>query len=390
MKTLYLDCSMGAAGDMLTAALLELHPDPEAFLRRFHAAGIPKVHSRLERVSKCGVMGSHVAVEIDGTEEGDEPHHHEHRHLPEIETILNHVSAGEKAKRDALAVYRLLAEAESAVHGCPTEQIHFHEVGELDAIADVLAVCMLLEELGPERILASPVQVGGGFVRCAHGRLPVPAPATARLLTGIPMRSGAEETELCTPTGAALLRYFVTGFGPMPALCVEKIGYGMGKKDFARLNAVRAFWGETEGESETLWELRCNLDDCTGEELGFAQEVLLAAGALDVWTEAIGMKKGRAAVLLGVLCREEQKEAMLRLLFRHTTTLGVRGFPCERYALRRESRTEETAYGPVRIKSAEGFGVRREKPEYEDLARIARETGKSLREIRDTIEKEEM
>ena len=387
MKTLYLDCSMGAAGDMLTAALLELHPDPEDFLRRFNAAGLPKIHTRRERAERCGVLGSRAVVEIAGEEEGEAPMaHHHHRHLPDIETILNAAAVSETARADALAVYRLLAEAESAVHGHPVEQIHFHELGELDAIADVLAVSLLLEELGPDRIVVSPVEVGGGMVRCAHGELPVPAPATARLLAGLPITAGAAQTELCTPTGAALLRHFGAAFGPMPAMRVEKIGYGMGKKDFGRLNAVRAFWGESGAESETLLELRCNLDDMSGEDLGFAQEQLLAAGALDVWTQAIGMKKSRPGVLLCVLCREAQRETLLGLLFRHTTTLGVRVLPCERYSLRREMREAQTPYGPVRVKAVEGWGTRREKPEYEDLARLAREKGLSLREIRESLD----
>lgn len=388
MKTLYFDCSMGAAGDMLSAALLELHPDPEDFLRRFNALGLPRVRTRLERAQRCGVCGSRAIVEIGGEEEGEAPHPgHEHRRLPEIEALLRAVPAPEKARADALAVYRLLAEAESAMHGRPAEQIHFHELGELDAVADVLAVSLLLGELKPGRILCSPVQLGGGTVRCAHGLLPVPAPATARLLTGIPVASGAAETELCTPTAAALLRHFAEGFGPMPALRVEKIGYGLGRKELERLNAVRAFWGETEEQAEALRELRCNLDDCSGETLGFAQEELLRAGALDVWTQTVGMKKGRPGVMLCVLCREGQKEELLRLLFRHTPTLGVRAFPCERYSLRRETREAQTPYGSVRVKTAEGFGVRREKPEYEDLARLARENGLSLREVAESIQK---
>ena len=389
MKTLFLDCSMGAAGDMLTAALLELHSDPEDFLCRFNALGLPKVHTHLERAERCGVVGRRAIVEIGGEEEGEEPaaHHHHHRCLPDIETILDAADAPAKAKQNALAVYRLLAEAEGAVHGRPVEQIHLHEVGELDAIADVLAVCMLLGELAPERIAASPVELGGGTVRCAHGELPVPAPATARLLAGIPVTAGAAQTELCTPTGAALLRFFAEDFGALPAMRVEAIGYGMGKKDFGRLNAVRAFLGESGEGSEELLELCCNLDDASGEELGYAQETLLEAGALDVWTVPIGMKKSRPAVELCVLCRSEQRETLLRLLFRHTTTLGVRIFPCERVSLQREIREAQTPWGPVRIKTAEGWGVQRGKPEYEDLAGLARETGRSLREIRESIEK---
>ena len=382
---------MGAAGDMLTAALLEVHPDPEDFLRRFNAAGLPHIHTAWERVSSCGVWGSRISVTIGGEEEepdGGTHHHHHHRHLPDVETILGAARVSEKAKGDALAVYRLLAEAESKVHGTTVEQIHFHEVGQLDAIADVLAVCMLMEELAPEQVLASPVHVGGGTVRCAHGVLPVPAPATAELLRGIPMYTGEIMSELCPPTGAALLRHFCHSFGSMPALRTEKIGCGIGKKEFPRLNALRVFLGETQGESEELLELRCNLDDCTGEVLGFAQEELFKAGALDVWTQAIGMKKSRPAVELCVLCRPEQRENLLRLLFRHTTTLGVRELTCRRYALSRSVREVPTPWGNVRVKRGEGFGASREKPEYEDLARVAREAGYSLREAQALLAEE--
>ncbi len=411
MKTLYFDCTMGAAGDMLTAALLDLHPDPADFLRRFNALGLPGVTTRYELVTKSGLRGAQVSVSIHGQEEqpsdteeapsahrhhhhhhheeesgeSEHHHHHHHRRLSDVSELLNAIPIPRKARKDAIEVYRLIARAESEAHGEPVELIHFHEVGQLDAIADVLAVCMLMEELAPERVLCSPVELGGGTVRCAHGVLPVPAPATARLLEGVPVTKGAVNTELCTPTGAALLRYFVQDFVPMPALRLERMGVGLGKKEFARPNALRAYWGEEEQQSEHLVELRCNLDDMTGEALGFAQERLLEAGALDVWTQGIGMKKNRPGVLLCVLCAEEKREALLALLFQHTTTLGVRAFPCERYGLRRSVEERKTPLGSVRVKTADGFGVHREKPEYEDLARLARENDLSLADVREKL-----
>ena len=386
MKTLYLDCGMGAAGDMLGAALLELHPDPDDFLRRLNALGLPGVVSSRERVSRCGVMGSQLHVMVYGEEEGEpDLQSHVHRDLPEVEEILNAVSVSDSVREKALAVYQSIAEAESAVHGTSVKKIHFHELGQMDAIADVLSVCMLLEELAPDRIIVSPICVGSGYVRCAHGLLPVPTPATARLLVGLPTQTGLEEGELCTPTGAALLRCFADDFGPMPPMRVERIGYGMGHKSFSHLNALRAFLGESEEKDALLWLLQCNLDDMTGEELGFAQEELMKAGARDVWTSAIGMKKGRPGVLLSVLCKEEKKEELLRLLFWHTTTLGVRCFPCERYELEREFSTKETLFGDVTVKHAFGYGVSREKAEYEDLARIAREKGLPLRDVKNRI-----
>ena len=265
------------------------------------------------------------------------------------------------------------------------EHIHFHEVGTLDAVADVLGVCLLMEKLAPGKVLASPVNVGGGTVKCAHGILPVPAPATEILLRGLPWYEGEIKTELCTPTGAALLRHFADSFEKMPPMRVEKSGYGTGTKNFDRLNAVRVLLGEGDGEGERLVELCCNLDDMSGEEIGFAQERLLEAGALDVWTTAIGMKKGRPGVLLSVLCRPEREAELTRCLFRHTTTLGVRALSVTRAALSRSFRSAETPWGPVTVKRAEGWGVSREKPEYEDMAKIARENGLSLRDVKKNI-----
>ncbi|MCL1951620.1 MAG: nickel pincer cofactor biosynthesis protein LarC, partial [Oscillospiraceae bacterium] len=327
MKTLYFECGMGAAGDMLLAALLELLPDRQAFLDQINGLGLPGVHISAAPGTKCGITGTQVTVTVHGEEE-DHHHHHEHHHhsgLHDIEHIIEKFALPEQVKKDALAVYRLIAEAESHAHGRPVDHIHFHEVGTLDAIADITGVCLAAHLLAPERVLASPVHVGCGQVRCVHGILPVPAPATAHILRGAPIYGGKIQGELCTPTGAALLKHFACGFGEMPVMRAARIGYGMGKKDFEAANCVRAFLGDTEesGNDEAL-ELRCNLDDMTGEAISFAQERLLEGGALEVFTTAVGMKKGRPGVLLTCLCRAAQREDMLRLLFRHTTTLGVR------------------------------------------------------------------
>ena len=387
MKILYLDCGMGAAGDMLTAALLALIDDREAFLRKLNAVLDGRAVVSCAPDVKCGVQGLHVSVVINGDEEGEQPrHHHPHTGIREIRDFLAAATVSERVRADALAVFDSIAEAEAAVHGCEIENIHFHELGSIDAVADVLGVCLLMEQLAPDQVLASPVNVGGGTVKCAHGVLPVPAPATERLLRGIPYYEGEIKTELCTPTGAALLRHFASSFGPMPLMRVENTGYGTGKKDFGRLNAVRAVLGEAEGETESLVQLACNLDDSTGEELGFALEELFRAGALDAWTAPIGMKKGRPAVLLTCLCRESEREAVLKCLFQNTATLGVRETRCARHTLERSVTVKRSAYGDVRVKTARGYGVERSKPEYEDLARLARENGVSLRQVRDTIE----
>ena len=251
MRILYLECTMGAAGDMLMAALLELHPDPRRFIRWLNDLHIPGVLVQAGQGEKCGIAGTQVAVTVHGKEEGDdcqyghsdEPDHH-HSDIGGIEHIITHLEIPDTVRDDVIAVYSLIAEAEGVVHRRPVHQVHFHEVGMMDAIADITGVCLLIHELGLDLILASPVHVGSGQVRCSHGILPVPAPATAHILSGVPIYGGEVQGELCTPTGAALLRHFVSDFGPMPVMKVEKIGYGMGKKDFPMANCLRAILGK--------------------------------------------------------------------------------------------------------------------------------------------------
>lgn len=386
MRTLYIDCSMGCAGDMLTAALLELHPDKDDFLRRMNAALGGKAVLSASPDSKCGLRGTHVTVLINGDEEGEATrHHHEHTSISEILSFIDSVPLEVKVREDAKKVYSLIAEAESRVHGHPIENVHFHEVGSLDALADVLSVCALMHELAPERILASEVNVGSGTVRCAHGVLPVPAPATELILRGVPIYSGQIKSELCTPTGAALLKYFVWKFGAMPTMQIENAGCGTGKKDFECANVVRAFIGETTDEGDRIIELACNLDDMTPEELSFAMEELFTLGALDVYFTSIGMKKSRPGVKLTCMCRERQREQMLECIFKHTTTLGVREYVCKRYELGRSEKTVRTQDGEVRVKTSSGYGAVREKAEYEDLAALARKSGKTIAQIRSEV-----
>ena len=453
MKTLYLECGMGAAGDMLTAALLELMPDPEAAVAELNGLEIPGVQFSKEAVSKCGIGGTHMTVKVHGEEESEEMFHHHHEHhdhshehehdhesachehhdhlheheehehahehtheheehehahehshehthehgdaghthhhhssLHDIEHIIcDHLNLPDQVKQDVMAVYGLIAEAESHAHGVPVTEIHFHEVGTMDAVADITAVCLLMNKIAPDQVIVSPVHVGSGHVHCAHGILPVPAPATAYILNGVPMYGGAVKGELCTPTGAALLKHFATRFGDMPVMRTAAIGYGMGKKDFEQANCIRAMLGETEDAGDSVLQLECNVDDMTAEELGFAMETILAAGALEVYTVAAGMKKSRPGTLLSVLCHEAEKEKLVRVIFQNTTTIGVREHACSRYTLKRSFETVQTPYGEVQKKISSGYGVTREKYEYEDLARIAREQGMSLEEVRKSI-----
>ena len=455
MKTLYLECNMGAAGDMLSAALLELYPDPAGMVDRLNALGIPGVSFEQESVEKCGIRGTHLKVTVCGEEEesldvhshthehhehtdhishdhdhshdhhhshshGDHDHSHEHDHsdhhhgehthghshshvhrnLEDIRQIVNKLDLPEAVRGDVLKVYSLIAEAESHAHGRPVTEVHFHEVGSMDAVADITAFCLLLSLIGPEKVVVSPIKIGFGEVRCAHGILPVPAPATAWILRDVPVYAGNIRGEMCTPTGAAILKCFADEFGSLPQMQISKVGIGCGKKDFEQANIVRALLGEMEDSSkttgtekpedrqagsgdrsrETVLELSCNLDDMTPEAVGFAMEELLEAGALDVYTIPVTMKKNRPGFILNCLCRESMREKILSLMFLHTTTLGIREYLCNRYTLQRRVRTVTTDLGEVRCKTADGWGVSRRKYEYEDLAAIARKRGISLAE----------
>ena len=460
MKILYLDCGMGAAGDMLAAALAELLPETqrEDFVAELNNAGIPGVHVHLDPSVKCGITGTHLTVTVDGEEEASRDHHdhahdhghdhehshdhshgghtndhshshehwsHAHRSLHDIHHIIDDLKLPESVRQDILSVYTLIAEAESKAHDKPVSEIHFHEVGTMDAIADIASVCLLLHRLAPDEIVASPVHVGSGQVKCAHGILPVPAPATAYLLQDIPMYGGQIQGELCTPTGAALLKQFVTRFGQMPLMTPKQTGYGMGKKDFEAANCIRAILGEsgvasdsaTVGElRDTVCELACNVDDITGEDIAFAVETFLRNGALDAFTIPCTMKKGRPGVLLTVLCRENDQQKIAEMILQHTTTLGVRATIRDRWILQRsESKhmifgsltpdTEESsapdssavsddpmaffesAGTAIRCKTSTGYGVNRSKYEYDDLVKIAREHGLTLQQVRELVEK---
>ncbi len=393
MKILYIECNMGAAGDMFMSALLELTAEPDRFIERLNGLNIPGVKFKITKSVKCGIMGTHVEVSVDGKTEHEHMHERNHQHnhshhhtgMKEIEHIIASLDVSDYVRKNALAVYKLIAEAESHAHGCAVEHIHFHEVGSMDAVADVVGTCMLLEELAPDKIIASPVNVGSGQVRCAHGILPVPAPATAYILRDVPIYSGDIESELCTPTGAALLRHFASEFAPMPVMRVSKIGYGMGTKDFRAANCMRIMLGEAQedlnADTDVILELCCNIDDMTGEEIGFAINRLFDAGALDVFTVPIGMKKNRPGILLTCLCRENQREEMLKLIFKHTTTIGVREHISNRYILSRTEEVVNTKYGEIRIKKSHGYGVSRVKPEYDDIERAAIENDISVSDI---------
>ena len=405
---------MGAAGDMLTAALYELIDNKEEFINEMNAAGIPLARINAQKAARCGICGTRMQVLIDGAEEAgsdagyehlhDEHehaekehasshedhghHHHHHRSMADIEAIIDSLNISDKVKADVKAVYKIIADAESKAHGAEVSEIHFHEVGTMDAVCDITAVCCLMEKLAPDKVIASPVCTGFGHVHASHGVIPVPAPATAYILEDIPSYDGDIESELCTPTGAALVKYFADEFGRMPVLSDKKIGYGMGTKEFEKVNALRAVIGNAEDEKDKVIELSLTLDDMTGEEIAFACERLLEAGALDVYIRPVYMKKGRPGILIDVLSKEEDEERIVREIFKHTTTLGIRQAVCERYILKRETEVIKTPLGPVRKKISEGYGAHKEKFEYEDIAEAARKAASGIRQIKKEIAEE--
>ncbi len=430
MKILYLQCNMGASGDMLLGALYDLLSDREkqTFLDTMKNLDIPGLSLTPVSVQKCGISATKMQVRFFGTEEetADAQAHHtcpgiHSPHInPEIHSphtdpqahsyhsyseILNRISRlalPEKVREHVLAVYSLIGEAESAVHGTTLEQIHFHELGSLDALADVVGCCLLLHLLNPDEIYGSPVHVGSGTVTCAHGILPVPTPATERLLRGIPIYSKDVPGELCTPTGAALLRHFVTKFCDMPVMTLSGTGYGAGTKDFPTANLLRAYLGETVENPGDILSLSCNLDDMTGEDLSFACSLLLKAGALDVYTTPIFMKKGRPGYLLTCLCHPAEEEKFATLILKHTTTRGLRITRHSRYVMKEEfyektlsslssdpSIAPSTSAPTLRMKKSSGYGLTKEKPEYEDLEKLALEYHLTLAQLRALLSKME-
>ncbi|MDD7224444.1 MAG: nickel pincer cofactor biosynthesis protein LarC [Lachnospiraceae bacterium] len=413
MRILYLDCGMGAAGDMLAGALVSLlsKEEQESFIKMINNIGVDGVKVSLSDDAKCGIVGKHFKVEIDGVEEHshdvhehehhheheqEHGHHHEHHHhgkgpFPkELEAVaekFNNILADDVAivgQSDIKGVYELLAEAEAKVHGKDVSEIHFHEVGMKDALIDIASVVYLMNKLKVDKVVVSPVNVGFGKVKCAHGILPVPAPATAELVKEIPTYAGRFEGELLTPTGAALLKYYADEFSYQPLMNVIKCGYGTGNKNFESANVVKAVLGEVTDEliSENVIELNCNVDDMSAEDMAYAAKVLIENGAKDAFVTPVIMKKGRSGMLLTVLCSAIDKERFVSLIFKHTSTIGIRVKETERIILNRHEETVHTKLGDVRVKYSEGYGVKREKPEFEDLRKLAEENNISVAEAR--------
>jgi uncharacterized protein (TIGR00299 family) protein len=376
VRVAHFDCFSGISGDMTLAALIDAGVSAEAIRDGVASLGLP-IRLEIEKVRKGGFAATYVHVEA--------PEEHSHRHLPQVEEILSRGSLTERQRELALRIFRRLAEAEAAVHGMPLEKVHFHEVGALDSIADIAGAAIGLDLLGVDKFTSRSVPTGSGMVKCAHGLMPIPAPGTAELLKGVPLAPSAIKAELTTPTGAAILTTVVAQWVDHPVMTVERIGHGAGRRDFPEQpNLLRLFVGSasTPAASDQAWVLETNLDDLPAEVIGYCYELLLAAGALDVYTTPIFMKKNRPGVLLSVLAAEAALPALEEILFRETTTFGVRRYPVSRHKLNRQPHTVSTVWGPVQGKL--GWLEGRPpvfSPEYEDCARVARQHGVALREV---------
>ncbi|MGO8931413.1 MAG: nickel pincer cofactor biosynthesis protein LarC [Limisphaerales bacterium] len=415
MKTLYLDLSSGISGDMFIAALIDLGVDARQLEQALGKLRLEGYHLHVKRGHKASLEGVkfdvHLASEHD---QGDQPHAHNHAHAPshahtpehgcnfaQIRQLVSESLLSDWVKQKSVAVFERLAVAEGRIHGLPPEQVSFHEVGAVDSIVDIVGSCLALELLGKPRVMASPVVEGTGWIECAHGRLPIPAPATLAILgaRGIALSQCDEPNELVTPTGAALLAEFVEAFGPMREVVAEKIGYGLGTRDNPRRpNALRAILGESsvEGrgasaeaaahdwETDTIVVLETNLDDINAEILGDFMEKALAAGALDVFHTAIQMKKNRPGVLLTVLCAHAEADKFSELLVRETSTFGIRRYAAERRKLRREFITVQTSYGSVTVKLGKLDGkVLQAAPEFESCKKLAERAEVPIKEVYD-------
>jgi uncharacterized protein (TIGR00299 family) protein len=372
MKIAYFDAFSGISGDMVVGALLDAGADQQALLEGIASLGV-EARCSVERVKRAGVAATHFQVHAEDTKK--------HRHLPQILRMIDGSALPAGAKQRAARVFEVLGAAEAHVHGVPIEKVHFHEVGAIDSICDIAGACLALELLEIGELHCSALNTGSGTVETEHGTLPVPAPATARLLLGKPCYAAGPETELTTPTGAAIVTALANGFGSMPALTIEAMGFGAGAKDFkGRANVLRVLVGTAScaAETTTVCVIETNIDDATPQVLGYAVDRLLAAGALDVTLHPVYMKKQRPGTLVQVLAEPAARERLMALLMSETTTLGVRFYSAERRVERRGFEPVETPYGTVRIKVAAGGAWA---PEYEDCRALAEQSGAPLKEI---------
>ena len=368
MKTLYFDCFAGASGDMILGAMVAAGVDPNALREQLSLLNVDGFKIDFETTDRSGLSATHARVVT-----ADQ---NKHRHLSNIRRIIEDSAVSDTVKDLSVRIFTRLAEAEARVHNEPVEKVHFHEVGALDAIVDVVGAAICFDLLKIDRVVSSPLHVGSGMVEMAHGKFPVPPPAVTELLRGVPFYSGEIKGELLTPTGAAIITTVCQEYGPIPRIKIDRTGYGAGTREYDSFpNVLRVLIGETEVDdaaSERLWMIETNLDDASPQIVGHVMDRVFELGALDCYFTPVQMKKNRPGVLLSVLCASAEKEAVVKLLFTETTTLGVRSYEVERRALRRSVVQVETQYGPIDVKVAHLNGrVVNEMPEFEQCRKAA-------------------
>ena len=385
MKILYYDCFSGISGDMHLGAMLDLGVEQEVLTAQLSLLDLEGYKIRVSRDQRKGISGTRVDVILDKKE-------HHHRNLDDIEGIIKNSRLSKPVKERSLAMFRKLAEAEARVHGKSISEIHFHEVGAIDSIVDIVGAAICIEELKPDRILSSDVELGGGFVKCEHGTFPVPAPATAEILSNIPVRSGAVNMETTTPTGAVIIACNADSFGSLEGLRITRTAYGIGQRDHDIPNVLRLYLAETVDENLSPHQthqarvIECNIDDMNPELYGYVMEQLFEAGADDVFITPIIMKKARPASKLSVLCNADKSEVLIETLLSHTTSLGVRSYMVDKTLLEREFTKVKTSYGEVTLKTAVYNGRKlKSKPEYEDCMKLAKKHKVPIQKIYDEI-----
>jgi uncharacterized protein (TIGR00299 family) protein len=380
MRTVYFDCFAGASGDMILGAMVAAGVDPSALSEQLSLLNVEGFKLNFETVDRSGLSATYARVET--------AHEHKHRHLSDVKKIIESSGVSDSAKMLAVKIFTRLAEAEARVHNEPVDHVHFHEVGALDAIVDIVGAAICFDLLKIERFVSSPLHVGSGMIQMAHGRFPVPPPAVAELLAGVPFYSTDIQGELLTPTGAAIITTVCQEFGPIPRMTTDVTGYGAGTRQYENFpNVLRVMLGETGVDGtveEKLWMIETNIDDMSPQLMGHVMDRAFELGALDCYFTPVQMKKNRPGVLLSVLCGSEEKEPLLNLLFTETTTLGVRSYEVERRALRRSVLRVETAYGPIDVKVAHLNGsVVNEMPEFEQVKAAAIKAGVPLKIVED-------
>jgi pyridinium-3,5-bisthiocarboxylic acid mononucleotide nickel chelatase len=382
MRTLYFDCFAGASGDMILGAMVAAGVDPQALREQLSLLNVDGFKIGFEVVDRSGLSATYARVET--------AHEHKHRHLSDIKQIIESSGVSEPAKKLAIQIFTRLAEAEARVHNEPVDHVHFHEVGALDAIVDIVGAAICFDLLKIDRFVCSPLHVGSGTIQMAHGRFPVPPPAVAELLKGVPFYSTDIQGELLTPTGAAIITTVCHEFGPIPQMTTDVTGYGAGTRQYKDFpNVLRVMLGETEMDSATderLWILETNIDDMSPQLLGHVMDRAFELGALDCYFTPVQMKKNRPGVLLSLLCGKDEKASLMNLLFTETTTLGIRCYEVMRRALRRSMVRVETQYGPIDVKVARLNGrIVNEKPEFEQVRAAANKAGVPVKVVEDAV-----